>query len=283
MTATRASELRITHVGEPRGVFPEHTHVDFVTHGDPVDEDEILAALRAVEDPTCGITSYDPSTREGCYCVVDADPQLHIGQVITIEAIPALDASVLRHAHDAGKKARGIYDKDTYWPAWWAFSREHPVAEARRDTQASYFHGGWHDKPFSACMTSPSAGATTTAQNGMNTTHQAPDMSQVITYVHTDRSGHVDHRVAIPRKSVVYDEATYGFLDDATTPLFVSALKALGVPVERLVREAERHGSALGAGPLACIQTWHCPEPWPVFVTIGDACYAEFYPEPFAG
>lgn len=114
-------------------------------------------------------------------------------------------------------------------------------------------------------------------------TNQDPDMSEVITYVRTDRFGHVKQRVAVPRKSVVYDEATYGYLDEPTTALFVGALKACGFPVERLVQEAERHGSVLGAGPLACIQTWGCPEPWPVFISIGDACYAEFYPEGFAG
>lgn len=151
------SELCITQVGEPRGSFPEHTHVDFVTRGRPVDEDEILAALLAVEDATCAITSYDLSTRKGCYSVVDADPELHVGEVIAIATIPALETSVLRHAHKAGRKARGIDDGRGYWPAWWDYSRENPVIESRLNTQASYFHDGWHGKPLSECMASPGA------------------------------------------------------------------------------------------------------------------------------
>ena len=110
-------------------------------------------------------------------------------------------------------------------------------------------------------------------------------MSETITYVRKDRDGHVE-RVAVPRESVVYKEETEGYLDDTTTTLFVEALKKSGVPVDELVRDARgwpNSESDLPAGPLACIEQWHCEEPWPVFITIGNDCYGEFYPEAFAG
>jgi hypothetical protein len=107
-------------------------------------------------------------------------------------------------------------------------------------------------------------------------------MGDVITYVCKDQAGQ-EERVQVPLDSVVYKEEAYGYLDEATTALFVEALKRTHVPVDSLVREAKRRGSTLGPGPLACIETWHCAEPWPVFITIGDECYGEFYPENFAG
>lgn len=95
--------------------------------------------------------------------------------------------------------------------------------------------------------------------------------------------------------------AVTGILDAPLPPevaaLFVAAAERAGVPVPTLLDEFYRlrgihqgqpdhpfwttWGGGLDPQPFVTVEAWDSPQPWPVFVAIGGAIMAEFYPVGF--
>lgn len=141
------AELRIVRVCEPMGTAPEGIAVEFVTTGEPVDRDEVAAALDRVESDTLTNLTYDQATRTGRYVIIDEDPAVTEGQTIPIEAVPPLEESVLRHAYDAGLTSRDDPSLNC-WSAWLRYHPDTVINPARSGSLFDAFHDGTCGKPF---------------------------------------------------------------------------------------------------------------------------------------
>lgn len=83
-------QVTITHVGDPRGEWPEVTHVRYSFTGE-LTEEAILAVLQEIDDDTAGSSRiFDSAAKTGGYALVDANSRVKVGQVIPIHAA-ALD------------------------------------------------------------------------------------------------------------------------------------------------------------------------------------------------